>query len=89
MRLTEIIGGRDCILYTMEGARIVLLQPVDDHDQNLLDGEVEMVRSLTEVPFNLVAFGIKDWMSDLTPWPAPPTFGKHLSVMVRKPLSNT
>ena len=77
MRLTEIIGGRDCTLYAMEGARIVLLQPVDDHDQSLLDSEVEMVRSLTEVPFNLVAFGIKDWMSDLTPWPAPPTFGKQ------------
>ena len=77
MRQTEIIGGHECTLYTMEGARIVLLQPVDDHDQSLLDSEVEMIRSLTEVPFNLVAFGIKDWMSELTPWPAPPPFGKQ------------
>lgn len=77
MKQTETIGGRECTLYTMEGAQTMLLQPVDAHDQSLLDSEVEMIRSLADVPFNLVAFSIKDWMSELTPWPAPPTFGKQ------------
>ena len=77
MKTTEVIGGRDCTLYTTEGARILLLQPVDDHDKGLLDSEVELIRGLTDTPFNLVAFKIKDWMSELTPWPAPPTFGKQ------------
>jgi predicted alpha/beta superfamily hydrolase len=77
MKTSEDIGGRNCTIYTVDGARLFLLQPVDDHDQSQLDSEVELISSLTDVPFNLVAFGIKDWMSELTPWPAPPTFGKQ------------
>ena len=77
MKTTETIGGRDCTIYTMDGAQILLLQPVDDHDQSLLDSEVELICSHTDAPFNMVAFGINDWMSELTPWPAPPTFGKQ------------
>ena len=77
MKQTETIGGRECTLYTMDGAQALLLQPVDDHDSSLLDSEVEMVRSHTDVPFNLVAFRINEWMSELTPWPAPPAFGRQ------------
>ena len=77
MKTTETIGGRGCTIYTTDGAEILLLQPVDDHDQSLLDSEVELIQSLTERPFILVALGIKDWSSELTPWPAPPTFGKQ------------
>lgn len=77
MKQTESIDGRECTLYSMDGARFLLLQPVDDHDQSLLDSEVEMMGSLTDIPFNLVAFTIKDWMTELTPWPASPTFGKQ------------
>lgn len=61
----------------MDSARMLLVQPVDDHDQSLLDSEVETIRSFADVPFNLVAFRINDWMSELTPWPAPPAFGKQ------------
>lgn len=77
MSCMETIAGRDCTVYVMEGAQLLLLQPVDAHDQSLLDSEVELIRSLTARPFNLVAFGIRDWMSELTPWPAPPVFGKQ------------
>ena len=77
MKQTETIGGRKCTIYTAAGAEVLLLQAVDDHDQSLLDSEVATARSLTDVPFNLVAFGIKEWMRELTPWPAPPTFGKQ------------
>jgi len=77
MKQTETIGGRSCTLYTTEGAQTLLLQPVDAHDQSLLDDEVAEMENLTDVRFNLVAFGIKDWMSELTPWPAPPAFGKQ------------
>ena len=77
MKQTEAIGGRECTLYTMDGAQALLLQPVDDHDSSLLDSEVEIVRSHTDVPFNLVAFRINEWMSELTPWPAPPAFGRQ------------
>ena len=77
MKTTETIGGRDCTIYTMDDAQFLLLQPVDSHDQSLLDSEVETIRTFTDLPFTLVAFGINDWMSELTPWSAPPTFGKQ------------
>jgi predicted alpha/beta superfamily hydrolase len=77
MNLTETIDGRECTFYTMDGARTLVLQPVDDHDRALLDSEVALIRSLATVPFNLVAFRISDWMSELTPWPAPPAFGSQ------------
>ena len=77
MKSTLAIGGRDCTLYRMEGAEVLLIQPVDDHDQGLLDSEVDLIQTLTEEPFNLVAFRIKNWMSELTPWTAPPAFGKQ------------
>ena len=77
MKQTETIGGRECTVYTTEGAQLLLLQPVDAHDQSLLDSEVETIGGLTDVPFTLVAFAIKEWMNELTPWPAPPTFGRQ------------
>ena len=77
MKTTESIGGRCCTVYTTDGAGIVLLQPVDDHDLSLLDVEVEMIGGAVDVPFCLVAFQIRNWMLELTPWPAPPTFGRQ------------
>lgn len=77
MKHTETIGGRECTLYTMDGAQALLLQPVDDHYSSLLDSEVALIRSLNTMPFNLVAFRINDWMSELTPWTAPPAFGSQ------------
>lgn len=71
------IDGRECFEHTMDGAKILMLQPVDDHDRGLLDDEVAMIKDNTEKPFNLVAFAVGNWMDDLTPWTAPPAFGKQ------------
>lgn len=49
---------------------------MDEHDLEALDQEVEMIKELSDKHFSLVAFMIKDWNQELTPWPAPPVFGK-------------
>ena len=54
----------------------MLIQPIDEHDLELLDQEVEAIKELSDKPFSLVAFMIKDWNQELTPWAAPPVFGK-------------
>ena len=54
----------------------MLIQPIDEHDLELLDSEVEMIKTLSDKAFCLAAFMIKDWNQELTPWPAPPVFGK-------------
>ena len=70
------ISGRECRLYKDSNAQFLLIQPIDEHDLKVLDQEVEIIKELSDKPFSLVAFMIKDWNIELTPWSAPPVFGK-------------
>ena len=57
-------------------AQVVLIQPVDDHDMDLIENEIAYIRDNTEIRFKLIAFKINDWNKDLSPWKAPAVFGK-------------
>ena len=70
------VSGKECCLYVQPATKYLLIQPVDEHDLELLGREVDLVKTLSDKPFSLAAFKIKDWNSELTPWPAPPVFGK-------------
>ena len=70
------IAGRNCHIYTSSNARHLLIQPVDEHDLEVLTEEVETIKMLSDKPFALVAFQVNDWNKELTPWAAPPVFGK-------------
>ena len=70
------LSDRTCFLYQDEAAKYLLIQPIDEHDLEVLDQEVEAIKELSDKPFSLVAFMIKDWNQELTPWAAPPVFGK-------------
>ena len=70
------IDGRLCFLYQDEAATHLLIQPIDEHDLELLDQEIEAIKKLSDKPFSLVAFMIKNWNQELTPWAAPAVFGK-------------
>ena len=70
------ISDRTCFLYQDEAAQHLLIQPIDEHDLEVLDQEVKAIKELSDKPFSLLAFMIKDWNQELTPWAAPPVFGK-------------
>jgi predicted alpha/beta superfamily hydrolase len=70
------LADRTCFLYQDAAATHLLIQPIDEHDLEVLDQEVEAIKELTNIPFSLVAFMINDWNQELTPWAAPPVFGK-------------
>lgn len=70
------ISGRTCFLYHDAAAPHLLIQPVDEHDLEVLDQEVEAIGNQTKTPFSLVALLIEDWNQELTPWPAPAVFGR-------------
>lgn len=70
------LADRTCFLYQDAAATHLLIQPIDEHDLEVLDQEVEAIKELTNKPFSLVAFMINDWNQELTPWVAPPVFGK-------------
>ena len=73
---TVQISDRTCTIHKSEYLEYLLIQPIDEHDLEVLDNEVAVIQSQTNKPFTLVAFEIIDWQSELTPWTAPAVFGK-------------
>ena len=74
--IEKTISSKKCFIYPSDNASICLIQPVDERDSELLDKEVEEIKSLTDKPFVFVAFLIEDWNKELSPWEAPAVFGK-------------
>lgn len=71
------ISGRTCFLYHDAAATHLLIQPVDEHDLEVLDQEIEAIVHQTKTPYSLVALLFEDWNQELTPWAAPAVFGKN------------
>ena len=72
------IGGKNCYIYDCGSADVLLIQPVDDHDLEVIDSEVaEISRLAGGKGFTLAAFKVDDWNADLSPWEAPPVFGSE------------
>ncbi len=59
-----------------KAAQVVLIQPVDGHDLEFIENEIEQIRQRTSKDFLLAAFRVNDWNKDLSPWKAPAVFGK-------------
>lgn len=74
--LSSTIDGREILFFVEPGAEVLLVQPVDSHDLEEMPSEVEYIEANATKPFVLVAVKIKRWNDELTPWPAPPVFGK-------------
>ena len=58
-------------------AQIVLIQPVDDHDLELIQNEITLIKENAAEDFRLIAFKVSDWNRDLSPWKAPAVFGRE------------
>ena len=71
-----VIDNKSCIGYITDAAKYLLIQPVDEHDIEVLDNEVAEIQDNTDKQFSLIAFKIEDWNNELSPWEAPPAFGK-------------
>ena len=63
--------------YGTPDAPFVLLQPADEYDLSGMENEAAVIRSLTDVPFRLLALPVDRWNRDLSPWQAPAVFGKE------------
>ena len=74
---TFSIGGRSCTVFPSTDAEYLLIQPVDEHDLELLEQEVSLISAAVDSPFILAAFLVEDWNRDLSPWDAPPVFGRQ------------
>ena len=63
--------------YGNPAAADVLIQPVDDHDLSGIEAQVQALSRLTADDFRLIAVKIEDWNRELSPWQAPPVFGRE------------
>ncbi len=63
--------------YGSPDATTVLIQPVDDSDLSYIDAEVSAIRDMAGDDFYLIALQTDRWNDDLSPWQAPPVFGKN------------
>ena len=76
-RETITLSGRACTIYADPEPQTLLIQPADSRELDLLDRELQHLKTLTDTPFLFAAFEITDWNNDLSPWNAPPVFGKE------------
>ena len=71
------VNGRECILYSCDNIECLLIHPIDEHDYELLDKQVDCIENEVGETFALAALRINDWNSELSPWEAEPVFGKE------------
>ena len=71
------IQGRDCHIYGTARAQFLLVQLVDDHDMQGMEAELASLSAACSSTFLLAAIPVAAWNDDLSPWPAPPVWGKQ------------
>ena len=76
-RNSVVICNRGCVIYQQGKVKAVIIQPVDDHDLEGLEHEVEWIAGHTKEGFLLAAFKVNDWNHELAPWRAKAVFGKE------------
>ena len=63
--------------YGDPASRRILIQPVDEHDLAGIEKEAAAIAALAGPDFRLIAVKIADWNRELSPWEAPPVFGRE------------
>ena len=76
-RETLAVGGRGCIVHCVAQPKAILIQPTGEHEQSMLDAEIDLIEQRCGDGFLLVSFPVADWNRELSPWDAPPVFGKE------------
>ena len=64
--------------YGNPDVQTVLIQLVGEHDLPFMEQEIREIKTLTDnADFDMIAVKVDDWNNDLSPWAAPPVFGKE------------
>ena len=71
------VSGRSCIVYRGAHPKAILIQPTGEHEQSMLEAEINLIEQRCGDGFLLAAFPVLDWNRELSPWDAPPVFGQE------------
>ena len=69
------LDGRELLWRPADAPEVLFLQCADETDAAGLGEELALLEA-AGLRFALLALRIKDWNGELSPWPAPPVFGK-------------
>ncbi len=72
-----LTDDKQCRVFMRDNPQILLIQPAGAEEADSLYGEAEALAALTDDSFLLAAFEVSDWNKDLSPWNAPPVFGRE------------
>lgn len=72
----EKIGER-LLVYGNTDAETILLMPMDLREMQDAPFYEQMLSDQAKIPFSLLLYRIDDWNMELSPWPAPPVYGKE------------
>ena len=69
------IGDYECRSYQSGNPEFLVIQPVGDHDINILEDQIGWMKAHTPNVFHLTAVRVDNWNEELSPWEAPAAFG--------------
>ena len=74
----RIVEGRLCLAAGTPGARFVCIQPLGEEEIPFLAEELACLQEGDgSLQFQFLGFPVANWNQDLSPWEAPPVFGKE------------
>ena len=75
--MSERVAGRICSVWGENDADWLILQPLDKRDiDSAVQPEGTYIRQHSRQKCRLVGFAVEDWNAELSPWSAPPVWGK-------------
>ena len=77
MERTELALSKRTSLIAADRPRVLLIRPSDEAELASLESTAALIAERTAVPFALASFAVNDWNDELSPWEAPPVFGKR------------
>lgn len=66
----------ESFVYGNTSSNILLVQLVDDYDLSNMESEISYIKEKVRENFFMIAIKVDNWNNDLSPWSAPPVFGK-------------
>ena len=75
--LLRLMSLNHTILHADATPQMLVLQLSAEHEREGMAEELRLIRGLSDVPFVLCRAEVSDWDAQLSPWQAPPAFGKE------------
>ena len=76
LNLRAEISGKKCYFYADPCPKAILIQPLGEEETETLHLQLAYIKSRSPIPFVFAGFVAEDWNEALSPWKAPPVFGK-------------